>query len=170
MKYLTLSWRRPLSYWNQSIDLQSRSMDWFLYGNGFRLERIKVSVYPWKMKILKTTYCLFTVLLFDYNAGKIDFFNENTVFEWNLKLILCAYTFRRNLYFKKIRKNSFLKKRIFCCSALIVKFFEKYLWRSAICSKLACNALQIWATVAKFKYFITAWINAEQLTTFVKYL
>ena len=28
---LTLSWRRPLSYRNQSIDLQSKSMDWFLY-------------------------------------------------------------------------------------------------------------------------------------------
>ena len=38
---LTLSWRRPLSYWNQSIDLQSKSMDWFLYDNGLRLEKVK---------------------------------------------------------------------------------------------------------------------------------
>ena len=38
---LTLSWRRPLSYRNQSIDLQSKSMDWFLYGNGLRHERVK---------------------------------------------------------------------------------------------------------------------------------
>ena len=28
---LTLSWRRPLSYRNQPIDLQIKSMDWFLY-------------------------------------------------------------------------------------------------------------------------------------------
>ena len=29
--YLTLSWRRPLSYRNQSIDLVCKSMDWFSY-------------------------------------------------------------------------------------------------------------------------------------------
>ena len=28
---LTLSWRRPASYRNQSIDLPSKSMGWFLY-------------------------------------------------------------------------------------------------------------------------------------------
>ena len=38
---LTLSWRRPLSYRNQYIDLQSKSMDWFLYDNGLRHERVK---------------------------------------------------------------------------------------------------------------------------------
>ena len=40
---LTLSRRRPLSYRNQSIDLRSKSMDWFLYDNGLRLERVKRS-------------------------------------------------------------------------------------------------------------------------------
>ena len=39
--YLTLSWRGPLSCRNQSTDLQSRSMDWFLYDNGLRHERVK---------------------------------------------------------------------------------------------------------------------------------
>ena len=38
---LTLSRRRPLSYRNQSIDLESKSMDWFLYDNGLRLEKFK---------------------------------------------------------------------------------------------------------------------------------
>ena len=37
---LTLSWQRPLSYRNQSIDLRSKSMDWFLYNNSLRHERI----------------------------------------------------------------------------------------------------------------------------------
>ena len=37
---LTLSWRRPLSYRNQSIDLQSKSMDFLLYDNGLRHERV----------------------------------------------------------------------------------------------------------------------------------
>ena len=39
--HLTLSWRRPLSYRNQSIDLLRKSMDWFLYGNDLRHERVK---------------------------------------------------------------------------------------------------------------------------------
>ena len=37
---LTLSRRRPLSYRNQSSDLLCKSMDWFLYDNGLRLERV----------------------------------------------------------------------------------------------------------------------------------
>ena len=38
---LTFSWRRSLPYRNQSIDLQSKLMDWFLYNNGLRHERVK---------------------------------------------------------------------------------------------------------------------------------
>ena len=41
---LTLSWRRPLSYRNQSIDLGSKSMDWLLYDNGLRHERVKQDI------------------------------------------------------------------------------------------------------------------------------
>ena len=41
---LTLSWRRPLSYRNQSIDLQSKSMSWFLYDNVLRHERVKKKI------------------------------------------------------------------------------------------------------------------------------
>ena len=40
-KLLTRLWRRSLSYRNQSIDLQSKSMDWFLYDNSLRHERVK---------------------------------------------------------------------------------------------------------------------------------
>ena len=42
---LTLLWRRPLLYRNQSIDLQSKSMDYFLYDNGLRHERVKKVVF-----------------------------------------------------------------------------------------------------------------------------
>ena len=38
---LTLSWRRPMSYRNQSIDLRNTYMDWFLYDIGLRHERVK---------------------------------------------------------------------------------------------------------------------------------
>ena len=37
---LTLSWRRSLLYRNQSTDLQSKSMDRFLYDRNFRHERV----------------------------------------------------------------------------------------------------------------------------------
>ena len=37
---LILSWWRPLSYRNQSTDLGSKSMDWFLYDNGLCHERV----------------------------------------------------------------------------------------------------------------------------------
>ena len=40
--YLTLSKRRPLRYRNQLIDLRSKSMNWFLYDDGLRLERVNV--------------------------------------------------------------------------------------------------------------------------------
>ena len=40
-RLLTLSWRRPLSYRNLSIDLLLKSMDWFLYDTGRRHERVK---------------------------------------------------------------------------------------------------------------------------------
>ena len=39
---LTLSWRRSLSYRNQSIDLRSKSMEWFLYDNGLCHERVNL--------------------------------------------------------------------------------------------------------------------------------
>ena len=38
---LSLSWSRPLSYRNQSIDLLCKSMHWFLCDNGLRHERVK---------------------------------------------------------------------------------------------------------------------------------
>ena len=39
---LSISRRRPLAYRNESIDLQSKSMDWFLYDNGLRHGRVKL--------------------------------------------------------------------------------------------------------------------------------
>ena len=39
--YLTLSWQRPVSYRNQSIDLLGKSMDWFLYDNGPVMKELK---------------------------------------------------------------------------------------------------------------------------------
>ena len=50
---LTLSWRRPLPYRNQSIDLWSKSMDCFLYDNGLHHERVKLFSYMTKKSAQK---------------------------------------------------------------------------------------------------------------------
>ena len=70
---LTLSWRRSKSYRNQSIDFQSKPIDWFLYDRDLRHERVDVKLalreklrrflgriwehrkisYMWKVVILK---------------------------------------------------------------------------------------------------------------------
>ena len=51
---LTFSWRRALSHRKQSIDLPSKSIDWFLYDRDLRHERVKplhftaIILYPLK--------------------------------------------------------------------------------------------------------------------------
>ena len=45
LSFLTLLRRRPLSYRNKSIDWLCKSMDWFLYDNDFRHERVKQQFY-----------------------------------------------------------------------------------------------------------------------------
>ena len=52
---LTLSWRRPLSYRNQSIYFRRKSMDWSLYDNCLRHERVNWYIHHdrhhlWKSK------------------------------------------------------------------------------------------------------------------------
>ena len=71
---LTLSRRRPLSYRNQSIDLRSNSMDWLLYDNGLRLERVKCvswfyfiderDMFCWSLfELLLLIFCSFSFIL-----------------------------------------------------------------------------------------------------------
>ena len=59
-KCLTLSWWRPLSYRNQSIDFGSKPMDWLLYDNGLRLERVNNSnvIKPYHKLISKRYHCV----------------------------------------------------------------------------------------------------------------
>ena len=51
MVVLTISWRRSLSYRNQSIGLLWKSMDWFLYDGDLHHERVKEFL-SLKLKIL----------------------------------------------------------------------------------------------------------------------
>ena len=51
--WLTLSWRRPISYRNQSIDLLRKSVDWFLYDIGLRHERVNIRNEIWRWSLTK---------------------------------------------------------------------------------------------------------------------
>ena len=63
----------------------------------------KVSEYPPKLKILKVTFPGSQCSNLTKMKGKYVFLTK-ILFERNLKLILCAYTFRQTLYLKKIIK------------------------------------------------------------------
>ena len=84
------------------------------------------------------------------------------------KMNICLQLPLRNshagMFPKQIRPQKQPSRCIFQyrCSAPVVKFFEKYLWWSAILSKFACNTLQLWTAAAEKLYFITALINVEQ--------
>ena len=76
---LTLSWRRPLSYRNQSIDLLRKSMDWFLYDNDLRHERVN-RFCGWHL-LLIITYILDEVKLVKLTKQ-------------NWRCNICLYSFR----------------------------------------------------------------------------
>ena len=61
---LTLSGLRRLSYRNQSIDLLCKSMDWFLYDNDLRHERVNYNeIYINRNTVRQTrTSCKATLL------------------------------------------------------------------------------------------------------------
>ena len=71
---LTLSWRRPLSYRDQSIDLLCKSMEWFLYDNGLRQERVKVI---WSLAMEKLTRFLLIVKMFQIRCARTCMFLSN---------------------------------------------------------------------------------------------
>ena len=55
--------------------LSSNNLDKYEHFTGEDLG-LKVSEYPQEMKNLKTNFCWFTVLLFEYNEGKIGFLTK----------------------------------------------------------------------------------------------
>ena len=73
---LTLSWRRPLSYRNQSIDLQSKSMAWFLYDNGLRHERVNFNSFHSYKKSRKISFEKFI-----FQVRNFQFYKNGTLFQ-----------------------------------------------------------------------------------------
>ena len=70
---LTLSLLRSLSYRNQFIDFQSKSMDWFLYDNGLRHERVNVVLRTSRFRLIN----LFMTELLICENQSIDLFSKS---------------------------------------------------------------------------------------------
>ena len=56
--FLTHSWRKSLSYRNQSIDLFCKSMDQFLYDTDLRHERVGTCVFMTQLNIFDKAFLL----------------------------------------------------------------------------------------------------------------
>ena len=77
---LTLSWRGPLSYRNQSTDLQSKSMDWFLYDNSLSHERVKAFYILYKNVSIYERLYIDTPYMSRYEVKRIIIFGTEDFF------------------------------------------------------------------------------------------
>ena len=82
VSFLTISWRGPLSYRNQSIELLCKSMDWFLYDNDPRHEKGN-----WILK----HYCLIFFCFSCINNGNGSNFQSNYKVSWTLLTLICNH-------------------------------------------------------------------------------
>ena len=60
---------KSLSYRNQSTDLQSKSLDWFLYDKDFRHERVKGCNFNIMMILRKLASAIFLENLIFFSVG-----------------------------------------------------------------------------------------------------
>ena len=60
---------KSLSYRNQSTDLQSKSVDWFLYDKDFRHERVKGCNFDIMMILRKLASAIFLENFFFFSVG-----------------------------------------------------------------------------------------------------
>ena len=103
---LTLSWWGPLSYRNQSIDLQSKSMDWFLYDKGLRHERVNGDKQSSEWYLSEhcaekcNAYIRYGFLIIDFDSKKI----------------LCSSTL---VFWRKTHQGNILSVQTCCCCKTI---------------------------------------------------
>ena len=103
LAHLTLSWRRPLSYRNQSIDLLPKSMDWSLYDNGFRHERVKDA--------LLACFCTHFFSFFKPKNNKTTSTYYFVMFIKNEKILNKIFFYLHYLQCKNLYKENSLSKR-----------------------------------------------------------
>ena len=109
--YLTLSWRRPISYRTQSIDLLRKSMDWFLYDIRLRHERVKRKLFFRKCLTETPRFCIFVSI---YTSRSI------------LCLIYVTYFSIIIFIVTRIYRNR--QSSVSGCSLTFASFFSNSLW------------------------------------------
>ena len=93
---LTLSWRRPILYRNQSIDLRSKLMYWFLYDICLRHERVKM-FWPGCLKAFKLgsrqhpRYSATFSFIFTKLNWWLIINNPNVYIRWWTSKLLCQF-------------------------------------------------------------------------------
>ena len=141
--YLTLSWRRPLLFRNQSIDLLCKSMDWFLHDRDLHHEIFK---YFWIHKYIKQFWCyhmyqhqnITSVLVFTLVFGIHCNFSLFYQFDYKFVDLMVFFFFtRQNLHTQKIGHISEVLHAQACpigigcviCPGLYLHFFYcKWYW------------------------------------------
>ena len=119
---LILSWGRSLSYRNQSINLQSKLMDWFLYDRDFRHERATAVL----------EFIFWIVGSFPYKDNTQDV-RSTTVVKYspeenNMSMEVLLMSFQGGIYLFKVNNGN---TRTLCeiCSKLTVKTRDWCQWR-----------------------------------------
>ena len=110
---LTISWRRPISYRNQSIDLFRKLMDWFLYDIGLRHKRIKTG----SVCLLFLSSHVFTALEFHSNHFGI--------LRWKIVKPQDHDETKQKKYSEKYSENTNQSNMIFWCPQ---NNFRDHLW------------------------------------------
>ena len=110
---LTLSWRRPLSYRNQSIDI------WFLYDNGPRHERVKYNTVQYNRQP-RDFWTYIHRIISGSECGEKDFEYIFLIFSDYLYLMRIIYTWHGRWVFKFF----IFSKTGFFCKFKTCKFFK----------------------------------------------
>ena len=91
---LTLSWRKPIPFRNQSIDLLRKSMYWFLYDIGFRHERVKKHFF--KKRLYAPTWWESSISSEEYSAQHIVTNQSKSSESW--AVYFCFYLLSQHTY------------------------------------------------------------------------
>ena len=111
-RVLTFSWRRPISYRNQSIDLLCKSMDWFLFDIGLRHERVKLIILSFFTEGLWKSINNYRYSMFIWYFITLIFM---TVCSYHV-----TYAFRSESTIAWMSRNSLLETYVYLCLHLSI--------------------------------------------------
>ena len=114
------SWQRPLSYRNQPIDLLHKSVDWFLYDNDLRHERVNRFSFS-LVALIDTTGAFKFSRQWQQNFSITDNFMKGAI--WSL---LCRESSINNIqWVTAIALRPFVFKVIFFIVEKFANFFSE---------------------------------------------